>query len=109
MSKAAKTVAELESMLSEAGDKLVLIDFHATWCGPCKRIAPLLEELAVEHKDTLVVIKVDVDEVEELVATYKVKVMPTFVLKRRGEHLDTLSGANEDKLKELVTKHLPSK
>lgn len=101
-----KSKAELETKLSEAGDKLVVIDFFATWCGPCKRIAPVLEEIAKEHGDKLVVLKVDVDEIEELVGEYHIEVMPTFVFKRHGEHLDTLAGSNEDKLKELISKHV---
>lgn len=98
--------ADLETKLTEAGDKLVVIDFYATWCGPCKRIAPILEEIAEQHKEKLVVLKVDTDEVEELVDEYKIQVMPTFVFKRRGDHVDTLSGSNEEKLKELIQKHL---
>lgn len=101
-----KTKAELESKFTEAGDKLVVVDFFATWCGPCKRIAPLLDQIAKEKQDKLVMLKVDVDEVEELVGEYGIEVMPTFVFKRKGEHLDTLVGSNEDKLKELIEKHL---
>lgn len=101
-----KSKAELESKFTEAGDKLVVVDFFATWCGPCKRIAPLLDQIAKEKEDKMVLIKVDVDEVEELVGEYSIEVMPTFVFKRKGAHLDTLVGSNEDKLKELIEKHL---
>jgi len=81
---AVKSRADLESKFVEAGDKLVVIDFFATWCKPCLRIAPLLKQIAEEKKDKLVVLKVDVDEVEELVGEYNIEVMPTFVLKRKG-------------------------
>lgn len=101
-----KSKSDLEAKLTEAGEKLVVIDFFATWCGPCKRIAPVLEEIAKENEAKLVVLKVDVDEVEELVGEYRVEVMPTFVFMRKGEHLDTLAGSNEDKLKELISKHV---
>lgn len=101
-----KTKAELEAKFNDSGDKLVVVDFFATWCGPCKRIAPLLDQIAKEKEDKLVMLKVDVDEVEELVGEYGIEVMPTFVFKRKGEHLDTLVGSNEDKLKELIEKHL---
>lgn len=101
-----KSKAELETKFSEAGDKLVVVDFFATWCGPCKRIAPLLDEIAAKNQNKLVMLKVDVDEVEELVGEYSIEVMPTFVFKRKGEHLDTLVGSNENKLKELIDKHL---
>lgn len=101
-----KSKSELETKFAEAGDKLVVIDFFATWCGPCKRIAPLLDEIASKNKEKLVMLKVDVDEVEELVGEYSIEVMPTFVFKRKGEHLDTLVGSDESKLKELISKHL---
>lgn len=101
-----KSKPELQEKLSEAGDKLVVIDFFATWCGPCKKIAPVLEEIAKKYEGKLVVLKVDVDEIEELVGEYEIEVMPTFVFKRKGQHLDTLSGSNEDKLRELIEKHL---
>lgn len=101
-----KSREELEAKLTEAGDKLVVIDFYATWCGPCKRIAPVLEELAEQLKDKLVLLKVDVDEAEALVNEYSIEVMPTFVFKRKGEHLDTFAGGNEAKLKEIINKHL---
>lgn len=101
-----KSKEELDTKFTEAGNKLVVVDFFATWCGPCKRIAPLLDELATEHADKLVMLKVDVDEIEELVKEYSIEIMPTFVFKRNGQHLDTLVGSNEDKLKELISKHL---
>lgn len=97
---------DLDAKFVEAGDKLVVVDFFATWCGPCKRIAPLLEKIAEDNKEKLVVLKVDVDEVEELVGEYSVEVMPTFVFKKQGAHIDTLVGSNETKLQELIEKHM---
>lgn len=101
-----KTKAEFTSKLDEAGDKLVVIDFHATWCGPCKRIAPFVNTLAEQYKDKLVILKVDVDEIEELVSEYSIEYMPTFVLLRKREHIDTVSGSDEGKLKDLIEKNL---
>lgn len=99
---------ELEEVYQLAEDKLVVIDFFATWCGPCKTIAPKLEAIAEELADKLVVVKIDIDgaDVQDLVTGHKIEVMPTFVFKRRGVHLDTLSGSNEAKLKELIEKHI---
>lgn len=100
---------DLGAQMTAAGDKLVIIDFFATWCGPCKRISPLLDELAKEHADDLVILKVDVDELDDLAKEYKIDIMPTFVFKRNGTNLDTVTGSNEDKLKEVIKKHLPKK
>lgn len=107
MALVVKSTDEFTKKLDEAGEKLVLIDFHATWCGPCKRIAPFVESLAEEYKDKLIVLKADVDEVEELAASQKVTVMPTFVVFLKGKRVADFSGANEEKLKELVLEHLP--
>lgn len=103
-----KTKDELVNVFKDAGDKLVVIDFFATWCGPCRTISPFVDDLAEQFKDKLVVVKIDVDieETEAVVTEYKISMMPTFVFVRHGSHLDTLSGANESKLKELIDKHI---
>lgn len=106
MVKQIKNKTELEQFLAEAGDKLIVLDFFATWCGPCKMIAPKLEAIAEELKEKLAVAKVDIDEADEkLVSEYNIEVMPTFVVSRQGKHIETLKGANEVKLRELITKH----
>ncbi|TRY67075.1 hypothetical protein TCAL_03457 [Tigriopus californicus] len=95
---------ELRTQLTNAGDKLVVIDFYATWCGPCKMIAPQIEEMA-STMDDVVFLKVDVDEAEEVAAEYNVTAMPTFILIKNSKQIEDLMGANSDKLKELVNKH----
>ncbi|XP_041985771.1 thioredoxin-2 [Aricia agestis] len=96
---------DLKTRLTEAGDKLVVIDFMATWCGPCKMIGPKLEELAAEMADSLVVLKVDVDECEDIATEYNINAMPTFVFVKNSKMLEEFSGANIDKLKNTVLKH----
>lgn len=98
--------SELELELEQAGDKLVLVDFYATWCGPCRKIAPVVEKIATEHASEVLLLKVDIDEVEEVVGEYAVEVMPTFVFQRNGVKLDTLVGSNEHKLRQLIERHL---
>lgn len=97
---------DLEGQFKAAGDKLVVVDFHALWCGPCKRIAPFLEKLADKYADSMVVVKVDVDEVEELATKYKIQSMPTFIFFRKGSHLHTQTGSDEAKLQEAIEKFL---
>nr|2YOI_A Chain A, LECA THIOREDOXIN [synthetic construct]2YOI_B Chain B, LECA THIOREDOXIN [synthetic construct] len=97
---------EFEAILSEA-DKLVVVDFFATWCGPCKMIAPFFEELSEEYPDKVVFIKVDVDEVPDVAAKYGITSMPTFKFFKNGKKVDELVGANQEKLKQMILKHAP--
>ncbi|XP_015928529.1 thioredoxin [Parasteatoda tepidariorum] len=95
---------DFDTKLSAAGDKLVVVDFHATWCGPCKQIAPFFAGLAEEFTD-VVFLKVDVDEVEDVATLYDVSSIPKFVFLKNKEKVDEMLGANQDKLKALVTQH----
>lgn len=86
------------------GDKPVLVDFFATWCGPCQMMAPLVEELAEEQSD-VVVCKVDVDEEEDLATRYRVMSIPTLLLFKKGELVAKNVGAlSKDKLKEFIAR-----
>ncbi|KOX71264.1 Thioredoxin-2 [Melipona quadrifasciata] len=93
---------DLKSQLEKAGDNLVVIDFFATWCGPCKMIAPKLEELSKEM-EKVVFLKVDVDECEDITSEYEITSMPTFVFIKNNKV--TFSGANYDKLKSTIEKN----
>lgn len=92
--------------MSAAGDRLVVVDFFATWCGPCKMIAPKLEEIANALGEKLVVLKVDVDECEELAQRYEISSMPTFLFIKNGQRVDLFSGANADRLQEKINQLL---
>ena len=74
-------------------EKRVLVDFWAEWCGPCVQIAPALEELANEYKDSLTVVKVNIDENPETPAKYGVRGIPTLILFKDGEIAATKVGA----------------
>lgn len=100
-----KDADDLKNRLAEAGDKLVLIDFKATWCGPCKIIGPKIDELANEFINSVVVLKIDVDDCEDIAADYDVSAMPTFVFIKNSQKLEEFSGANFDKLKNTLLKH----
>jgi len=95
---------DLKTKLKEAGNKLVVIDFFAVWCGPCKMIGPMIEELSKEMQD-VVFLKVDVDECEDIAAEYDISSMPTFVFIKESKVLETFSGANIDKLKNTIQKN----
>ncbi len=70
-----------------------VLDFYATWCGPCKKIAPILEELAGEYDGKIVVGKCDVDENDELAAQYGIRNIPTVLFIKNGEIVDKHVGA----------------
>ena len=73
-------------------DKTVLIDFYATWCGPCRMVSPIVDEIAEEHPEYLVC-KVNVDEVPELAREYRVMSIPMLVVLKDGEVVDSVVGA----------------
>ena len=81
--------------ISSISDKLIVIDFGAEWCGPCKRIAPMYEQLSDIMKD-IVFCKVDIDEFEELAQNFDVISVPTFVFIKNNNILTTVQGANYD-------------
>lgn len=101
-----KTWGEVETIIMRASNegKLVVIDFSATWCGPCKMIAPLYEELSEDFSNAIF-LKVDVDENHETAAKYGVKAMPTFLFIKRGEVVDAIQGANPALLKNMLEEH----
>lgn len=90
-----------------AGDKPAIIDFYATWCGPCKQTAPIVEELANEYDGKIDVYKIDIDRQEELAALFGVQSIPTFLFIPMGGDPQKVVGAmGKGQFEEVIKKVL---
>lgn len=100
------SVTEIENFAQFEAVKqngVVVADFYATWCGPCKMISPKFIALAKQHTDKKF-IKIDIDKVQEAGIKYNISSMPTFILFKFGKEVDRLQGASHSGLVELVKK-----
>jgi thioredoxin 1 len=98
--------ANFEAEVMKA-DKLVLIDFWAPWCGPCRALAPVLEQFAAENADKVKVVKINVDENENLAKAFSVRSIPTLITMKDGVAVYGASGAlPKQGLEQLVEESL---
>lgn len=83
--------SEFSGLLQE--DKLLVVDFFATWCGPCKKLSPTLDEVSEELGEQVNIVKVDVDESEDLAMDYGIRSVPTVLFFKNGQQVDKFVGA----------------
>jgi thioredoxin 1 len=89
------------------GEKPVLVDFHATWCGPCKMMAPVIQQIAAEFGDKVRVLKIDVDRNPQVSEAYQIQGVPTFILFKNGAIKWRQSGAMpRHHLESILQQHL---
>jgi len=74
-------------------DKTVLVDFWAEWCGPCRAVGPILDQIAVEHADKIEIVKLNVDENPQTAAKYQITSIPAMKVYQKGEVVKTVIGA----------------
>ncbi|CAH8551098.1 unnamed protein product [Schistosoma turkestanicum] len=91
---------EFDKILNANASKLVVIDFFATWCGPCKKIAPEFEKISMKYD--AVFLKVDVDILSKAAEKHSVKAMPTFICIKDGKKVGEVVGASIDKVEEMI-------
>lgn len=97
-----KTAEEFKASIAQ--DKLVVVDFFATWCGPCKMLSPLLDKFDAEYAD-VEFIKVDVDELGAVAAENEVLAMPTVLFFKKGEVVGKVVGFNPNAIKQALTQN----
>jgi len=102
--KQASTLKEFQELIKT--EKLTITDFYATWCGPCKAIAPVLEKFSKEYEDVQF-LKVDVDESNDIAQEYGITAMPTFVLYKgtNGDPIGKIVGANPQVIKQALEQY----
>ncbi len=86
-----KQFSSFEELLS-GSDLPVLVDFYATWCGPCQMMTPILDQVSGQTKDRLMVVKIDTDKYEELASQHQIYALPTLVLFKNGAEVDRIEG-----------------
>ncbi|WP_113908132.1 thioredoxin [Aliidiomarina celeris] len=95
-------------LLEQSKTKVVLIDFWADWCEPCKQLMPTLERIASQYPDTLVIAKVDCEAEQQLAAQFQIRSLPTLMVFVNGQPVDALQDAQtEQAIKDMLAPHLP--
>ncbi|XP_043916979.1 thioredoxin-like [Protopterus annectens] len=96
-----KNQSQFDQALKDAGSQLVVVDFSAEWCGPCKGIKPFYHELSEKYSE-VVFLEVDVNDAEDVSVSCGISCMPTFYFYKDGVKVHEFSGANKEKLEDKI-------
>ncbi|KAI0304574.1 thioredoxin-like protein [Russula brevipes] len=99
-----ETLSQLDAILNKSDKKLTVIDFHATWCGPCHAIAPAFEALSKKYTNVNF-LKCDVDAARDVAGRYAISAMPTFMFLKGQEKVDLVRGANKAAIENALQKY----
>ncbi|MCW8107996.1 thioredoxin [Alteromonas ponticola] len=95
-------------ILHDSREKIVLVDFWADWCEPCKDLMPILEKIAGEYQDSMILAKVDCEKQQEVAAQFGIRNLPTVMVVKDGQPIDGFAGAqSEAQIREMLAKYLP--
>lgn len=101
---------EINGRLQYLGDKPCIIDFYADWCGPCRKMAPILEKLAEEYDGQIYVYKIDIEKEKALGAVFGIKSLPTLLyIPMKGEPRVSIGATTQENLKKAITEFLLEK
>ena len=107
MTLSPKTIEELKSYSKNNSSRLIVIDFKATWCGPCKAIKPFIDYLKDNYKNVdFIEIDIEDEDTETITNTFEIKKVPTFVYYKNDKLCDSLIGINKGNIEELVNEYL---
>ena len=99
----AKVITNTNFQETIAGDKPVMIDFWATWCGPCRILSPTVDEIAEEYADRITVAKCNVDDAEEIAMQFRIMSIPTLIFLKNGEVVDKRVGVvSKDEIVSII-------
>lgn len=100
-------IVNSEEFRSNVNEGLVVVDFFATWCGPCKMLAPVFEELSSEMDKKATFLKVDVDQCGDIAREYSISTIPTMIIFKNGEKQETMVGfLPKESIKSNIEKYL---
>ncbi len=95
-------------ILQQSQEKLVMVDFWASWCEPCKDLMPMLERIAAEYQNDMILARVDCEEQQDIAAQFGIRNLPTVMLVKDGQPVDGFAGMQtESQIRELLAKYLP--